>query len=72
MAYILLLSEWYRDNLNTSLSLRSHDTARLAGLRHQVGSLAYRVARTLGDMVERTPLRAKARAEQMGAEDVRR
>jgi molecular chaperone DnaK len=40
----------------------------LADLRNQVDSLAYRVERTLGDMGDRAPLHAKARAEQMLAE----
>jgi molecular chaperone DnaK len=40
----------------------------LADLRNQVDSLAYRVERTLGEMGDRTPLHAKARAEQMVAE----
>jgi molecular chaperone DnaK len=40
----------------------------LADLRNQVDSLAYRIERTLGDMGDRAPLHAKARAEQMVAE----
>jgi molecular chaperone DnaK len=40
----------------------------LADLRNQVDSLAYRIERTLGEMGDRAPLHAKARAEQMVAE----
>jgi molecular chaperone DnaK len=40
----------------------------LADLRNQVDGLAYRVERTLGEMGDRAPLHAKARAETMVAD----